>query len=191
MLTRIVESNPPSLVELDLSNLGTSIEQGESLLCMLINSEIGTLKKLDLSRNPTWMQGSVSSFTETMARLIARQKEGLELLNLSYTDMVGGVVAVLIPEIRCSASIRTLKTIKLKGVDWDEPKAQQELAHLVAEAPSLRTCDISWKKGQNVMYLERSRKVGQCDDSEPIEQGSVEVLDKDCQVVFETMTLID
>lgn len=154
------------------------------MLCSLVNSEITTLRKLNLSRNPTWSHGSISAFTEALARLISKQKDGLELLNLSYNDIVGGVIAVLISTIRESRTLSTLKVIKLKGVDWDEPVSQQELVHLVAEAPKLRTCDISWKKGKKVMYLERSRKIAQCDSSEPLEQGTVEVLDQDSQIVF-------
>ena len=104
-----------------------------------------------------------------LARIITRQKNGLEDINLSYNNLMGGIVAVLISTIRLNESIRTLKIIKLKGVDWDDFEAQRELASLIAEAPSLHTCDISWKKGNAVMYIDRHRKVGQCDNSEPIE----------------------
>ena len=71
MLTRIIQANPPALLELSLCGLGTTSDQGQRLLSSLICSEIVTLKKLDLSKNPTWSTGSVSSYTEMLARLIA------------------------------------------------------------------------------------------------------------------------
>ena len=82
-----------------------------------------TLKKLNLSRNPTWSIGSVSSYTEMLARLIAHQRDGLETVNLSYNNILGGVAAVLISTMRLSATIRTLGSVKLKAVNWDDHEA--------------------------------------------------------------------
>ena len=93
------------------------------MLSTLINSEIVTLKKLDLSKNPTWSTGSLSSYTEMLARLITQQRDGLEVINLSYNSMMGGVVAVLISTMRLNATLMTLNTVKLKKVNWDDEEA--------------------------------------------------------------------
>ena len=160
MLTRIIQANPPALLELSLCGLGTTSDQGQRLLSSLICSEIVTLKKLDLSKNPTWSTGSLSSYTEMLARLIAHQSDGLETINLSYNNILGGVAAVLISTMRLSVTIRTLSLIKLKAVNWDDQEAQRELAQLIAEAPKLHTCDISWGTGSQIMYIDRHRKIG-------------------------------
>ena len=130
------------------------------MLSTLISSEIVTLKKLDLSKNPTWSTGSLSSYTEMLARLITQQRDGLEVINLSYNSMMGGVVAVLISTMRLNATLMTLNTVKLKKVNWDDEEAQREIAQLIAEAPKLHTCDISWGTGSQVMYIDRRRKIG-------------------------------
>ena len=114
---------------------------------MLFNSEISTLKKLDLSRNPSWSKNSLSSYTEMLARLITKQSDGLELINLSYNDRMGGVIAIIISTMRLNSTLSTIKTVKLKAVNWDDEDAKCELAQLIAEAPNLHTCDISWGTG--------------------------------------------
>ena len=62
--------------------------------------------------------------------------------------------------MRLSVTIRTLNLVKLKAVNWDDQEAQRELAQLIAEAPKLRTCDISWGTGSQIMYIDRHRKIG-------------------------------
>ena len=117
-----------------------------------------------------------------LARLITKQSDGLELINLSYNDLMGGVIAIIISTMRLNSTISTIKTVKLKAVNWDDEEAKCELAQLIAEAPNLHTCDISWGTGSQVMYIDRQRKIGQCDNSEPDEQGVVEVLNAESQV---------
>lgn len=56
---------------------------------------------------------------------------------MSYNGLEGDVVGILLNVIRSSSSMATLKTIKMKGVNWDDQEAQHELVRLLAEAPSL------------------------------------------------------
>ena len=95
-----------------------------------------------------------------LARLITQQRDGLELINLSYNNLMGGVIAILISTMRLNSTISTINTVKFKAVSWDDEDAKRELAQLIAEAPNLHTCDISWNTGSQVMYIDRQRKIG-------------------------------
>ena len=154
---QVINSNPASLLELDLWQSGLNKEDGgREILEALHNSTITSLEVVDLGKNPLWWQ-TKSEEDMDLGRLFTvfiHKQANLKVLSLGGNGLDAEALSGISQALRASPTIfKTLNRLDLSGSYWDTGQAAQHFAELVADSQALDQCFIGGQLPETIIKV--------------------------------------
>ena len=107
---------------------------------------------ISIWQKPEWMQQP--DYLERLAYIISKSTQ-LEDISIDNCDRDGIMIKQIIAGL--SASIRAIRLIQLRGVNWSETETIEELVKMIANAPKLERCDIAGQINSPRVKFERQK----------------------------------